>query len=123
MALVLISHDLGVVSELCERIVVMYAGGIVEEAPAERLFSAPAHPYTQGLIGAAPPLSGRTRRLMAIPGQVPELWNMPKGCAFAPRCSIAARMRLRRSPPWSSSRRASAPPASVSPSPPSKASA
>jgi peptide/nickel transport system ATP-binding protein len=89
MTLVLISHDLGVVGELCERIVVMYAGGIVEEAPAERLFASPAHPYTQGLIGAAPPLSGARRRLTAIPGQVPEPWNMPQGCVFAPRCPLA----------------------------------
>jgi peptide/nickel transport system ATP-binding protein len=89
MALVLISHDLSVVAELCERIVVMYAGGIVEKAPARRLFAAPAHPYTRGLMGAAPPLIGARRRLTAIPGHVPEPWNMPPGCAFAPRCSIA----------------------------------
>jgi peptide/nickel transport system ATP-binding protein len=89
MALVLISHDLGVVAELCDRIVVMYAGGIVEEAPAERLFAEPAHPYARGLIGAAPPLGGPRRRLTPIPGHVPEPWNMPKGCAFAPRCAYA----------------------------------
>ncbi|MFI5014907.1 MAG: ABC transporter ATP-binding protein [Hyphomicrobiales bacterium] len=89
MALVLISHDLSVVAELCDRIVVMYAGDIVEEAPAERLFVAPAHPYTRGLIGAAPPLAGARRRLTAIPGHVPEPWNMPAGCAFAPRCRLA----------------------------------
>ena len=68
MALVLISHDLSVVAELCERIVVMYAGGIVEEAPAERLFSAPAHPYTHGLIGAAPPLIGAQAPAHGDPG-------------------------------------------------------
>ncbi|SED21330.1 peptide/nickel transport system ATP-binding protein [Rhizobiales bacterium GAS188] len=90
MALVLISHDLGVVAELCDRILVMYAGGIVEEAPADLLFAAPAHPYTRGLIGAVPPLTGARRRLTAIPGQVPEPWNMPSGCAFAPRCVHAA---------------------------------
>jgi peptide/nickel transport system ATP-binding protein len=89
MALVLISHDLSVVAELCERIVVMYAGGIVEEAPAKRLLASPAHPYTQGLIGAQPPLSGARRRLTPIAGQVPEPWNMPSGCVFAPRCSMA----------------------------------
>jgi peptide/nickel transport system ATP-binding protein len=89
MALVLISHDLGVVAELCERIVVMYAGGIVEEGPAERLLASPAHPYTQGLIGAQPPLSGARRRLTPIAGQVPEPWNMPSGCVFAPRCPAA----------------------------------
>jgi peptide/nickel transport system ATP-binding protein len=89
MALILISHDLGVVAELCERIVVLYAGGIVEEAPAERILSSSAHPYTQGLIAAQPPLSGARRRLTPIAGQVPEPWNMPSGCVFAPRCQSA----------------------------------
>jgi peptide/nickel transport system ATP-binding protein len=87
MALVLISHDLGVVSETCERVAVMYAGRIVEEAPAGRLFAAPSHPYTRGLLGALPPLDGPPRRLAAIPGGVPEPWAMPPGCAFAPRCA------------------------------------
>ena len=86
MALVLITHDLGVVSETCERVAVMYAGRIVEEAPAERLFIAPAHPYTQGLLGALPPIDGPRRPLTAIPGGVPEPWAMPQGCAFGPRC-------------------------------------
>ncbi len=86
MALVLISHDLGVVSETCERVAVMYAGRIVEEAPVDRLFEGPAHPYAQGLLGALPPLDGPRRRLAAIPGGVPEPWAMPRGCAFAPRC-------------------------------------
>jgi peptide/nickel transport system ATP-binding protein len=87
MALVLISHDLGVVSETCERVAVMYAGCIVEEAPVARLFTAPAHPYTRGLLGALPPMEGQRRRLAAIPGGVPEPWAMPAGCAFAPRCA------------------------------------
>ncbi len=86
MALVLISHDLGVVADTCERVAVMYAGRIVEEAPVERLFAGPAHPYAQGLLGALPPLDGPRRRLAAIPGGVPEPWAMPRGCAFAPRC-------------------------------------
>ncbi|PWS36107.1 ABC transporter ATP-binding protein [Falsiroseomonas bella] len=86
MALVLISHDLGVVAETCERVCVMYAGRIVEEAPTARLFAAPAHPYTRGLLGALPPMDGPRRRLSAIPGGVPEPWAMPPGCAFAPRC-------------------------------------
>jgi peptide/nickel transport system ATP-binding protein len=87
MALVLISHDLGVVAEACERVAVMYAGRIVEEAPVARLFDAAAHPYTQGLLGALPPIEGPRRRLAAIPGGVPEPWAMPPGCAFAPRCA------------------------------------
>lgn len=86
MALVLISHDLGVVAESCDRVAVMYAGRIVEEAPVARLFAAAAHPYTQGLLGALPPMDGPRARLAAIPGGVPEPWAMPPGCAFAPRC-------------------------------------
>jgi peptide/nickel transport system ATP-binding protein len=86
MALVLISHDLGVVSETCERIAVMYAGRVVEEIPSTDLFRAPAHPYTRGLLAALPPLDGPRRRLAAIPGGVPDPAAMPPGCAFAPRC-------------------------------------
>jgi peptide/nickel transport system ATP-binding protein len=89
MALVLISHDLGVVADICTRVGVMYAGRIVEQAPAGTLFAAPAHPYTQGLLGALPAMTGPRRRLSAIPGFVPEPWNLPPGCAFAPRCAQA----------------------------------
>ncbi|TDG18534.1 ABC transporter ATP-binding protein, partial [Paracraurococcus ruber] len=86
MALVLISHDLGVVADTCDRVAVMYAGRVVEEAPAARLFEAAAHPYTQGLLGALPPIEGPRRPLAAIPGGVPDPGAMPPGCAFAPRC-------------------------------------
>jgi len=89
MALVLISHDLSVVAELCSRIAVMYAGRIVETAPTDALFEHAAHPYTRGLLGAVPPLTGPRQRLLAIPGNVPEPWNLPPGCAFAPRCALA----------------------------------
>ncbi len=89
MAMVLISHDLGVVAENCDRVAVMYAGRIVEEASAERLFGAPQHPYTQGLLDALPDLDGPRRRLAAIPGTVPEPTRLPPGCAFAPRCPRA----------------------------------
>ena len=89
MAMVLISHDLGVVAENCDRVAVMYAGRIVEEAPANQLFADPVHPYAQGLIGALPPLDGPRRRLTAIPGTVPDPASMPDGCAFAPRCALA----------------------------------
>jgi peptide/nickel transport system ATP-binding protein len=89
MAMVLISHDLGVVAENCDRVAVMYAGRIVEEAPANQLFADPVHPYAQGLIGALPPLDGPRRRLTAIPGTVPDPARMPDGCAFAPRCALA----------------------------------
>ncbi|WP_160120986.1 ABC transporter ATP-binding protein [Rhodovarius lipocyclicus] len=89
MALVLISHDLGVIAETCERVAVMYAGRIVEEAPVERLFAAPSHPYTRGLMAALPPIDGPRRPLAAIPGTVPEPSALPPGCAFAPRCALA----------------------------------
>jgi len=89
MALLLITHDLGVVSRVCDRIAVMYAGTIVEAAPADRLFRTAAHPYTRGLLGASPPLHGPRRRLTAIPGRVPEPFDMPPGCPFAPRCPEA----------------------------------
>lgn len=88
MAMVLISHDLGVVAENCDRVAVMYAGRIVEQAPANQLFADPVHPYAQGLIGALPPLDGPRRRLTAIPGTVPDPAHMPDGCAFAPRCGL-----------------------------------
>jgi peptide/nickel transport system ATP-binding protein len=87
MALVLISHDLGVVAENTDRVCVMYAGRIVEDAPIATIFEAPAHPYTSGLLAALPELEGPRRRLVAIPGVVPEPWNLPPGCSFAPRCA------------------------------------
>jgi peptide/nickel transport system ATP-binding protein len=89
MALVLISHDLGVVAENVDRVAVMYAGQLVEEAPGPALFGAPRHPYTQGLLAALPTLTGPRQRLAAIPGTVPEPWNAPAGCRFAPRCPVA----------------------------------
>jgi len=89
MGLVLISHDLGVVAETCSRIAVMYAGRIVEQADSAAIFANPKHPYTRGLLGAMPPISGPRRKLVSIPGSVPEASRMPRGCAFAPRCSEA----------------------------------
>jgi peptide/nickel transport system ATP-binding protein len=90
MALVLISHDLSVVGETCERIAVVYAGRIVETAPVAQILGSPAHPYTRGLINAAPRLGASAASLQPIPGHVPEPWNMPPGCAFAPRCPLTA---------------------------------
>ncbi len=89
MAMVLISHDLGVVAENADRIAVMYAGRLVEEAKTATLFGTPAHPYTRGLLEALPDLEGPRRRLVAIPGTVPEPANPPPGCSFAPRCPLA----------------------------------
>ena len=91
MAMVLISHDLGVVSETCDRVAVMYAGRIVEEGPSAQVFDDPAHPYARGLIGALPPLDGSRRRLISIPGTVPDPRDPPPGCAFGPRCLHATR--------------------------------
>jgi len=99
MAMVLISHDLGVVAENVDRVCVMYAGRIVEQAPGEALFDAPHHPYTQGLLAALPTLTGPRRRLAAIPGSVPEPWNLPVGCRFAPRCPAAEERCRQEAPP------------------------
>jgi oligopeptide/dipeptide ABC transporter ATP-binding protein len=85
-AIILITHDLGVVAEMCERVAVMYAGQIVEEADAKTIFARPLHPYTQGLIGSTPVLGNLKDRLEVIPGSVPNLVNLPPGCRFAPRC-------------------------------------
>ncbi len=87
MAMLLISHDLGVVAEVCDRVIVMYAGQIVEQGSVYEVFEAPAHPYTQGLL-ASLPMSGRSgRRLESIPGSVPASDAWPTGCRFAARCS------------------------------------
>ena len=87
--ILMITHDLGVVAETCSRVIVMYAGNIVEEAPVKELFSNPQHPYTQGLIESVPKLGRRVHRLPSIPGSVPDLAAMPSGCRFAPRCKYA----------------------------------
>jgi oligopeptide/dipeptide ABC transporter ATP-binding protein len=85
LALLLITHDLGVVAQMADRVGVMYAGRIVEEAPVKALFADPKHPYTQGLIGSMPG-GNRGSRLVAIPGSVPPLGALPPGCSFTPRC-------------------------------------
>jgi oligopeptide/dipeptide ABC transporter ATP-binding protein len=92
----LITHDLGVVAEMADRVVVMYAGQIVEEADVRTLFAHPLHPYTKGLLGSIPVLGVVRDRLDVIPGFVPNLLNPPPGCRFEPRCEIckgAARER------------------------------
>ncbi len=89
MATVFISHDLGAVSQVCERVCVMYAGRIVEEGSVADLFAAPRHPYTRGLFDAIPRLDGGRERLIPIPGTVPNPKHLPKGCSFSPRCPRA----------------------------------
>jgi peptide/nickel transport system ATP-binding protein len=93
MSIMLITHAMGVVAETAQRVVVMYAGRVVEEASVEKLFASPAHPYTKGLIRSIPRIdfdSDHKQRLEAIPGSVPKLINPPKGCRFAPRCQYAS---------------------------------
>ena len=85
-AIILITHDLGVIAELAERVAVMYAGRIVEQTNVKTLFAEPKHPYTQGLIGSIPVLGKIVDQLAVIPGSVPNLINLPPGCKFAPRC-------------------------------------
>jgi oligopeptide/dipeptide ABC transporter ATP-binding protein len=91
--LILITHDLGVVAQTAQRVIVMYAGKKVEEADVDSLFANPRHPYTRGLMASIPtlPLPGTksTARLAEIPGTVPSLVRLPQGCAFAPRCPLA----------------------------------
>ncbi len=89
MALVLITHNMGVVSEMAQRVAVMYAGQIMEERSAQTLFSEPQHPYTEALMAAMPERSDGLTRLATIPGMVPGLYDRPSGCLFAPRCAYA----------------------------------
>jgi oligopeptide/dipeptide ABC transporter ATP-binding protein len=90
LAILLITHDLGVVAEFCERVVVMYTGRVVEESPVRELFAAPAHPYTRGLLKSLPSVSAgdpsAPNRLPTIKGMVPPISNLPHGCKFNPRC-------------------------------------
>jgi len=89
MAILLITHNLGIVGDMADRVAVMYAGQIVELAPAKELLRRPLHPYTKALMNAVPKLAGGANRLSAIPGNVPRIGNFPPGCRFAPRCPIA----------------------------------
>ena len=85
-AIILVTHDLGLASEFCQRIVVMYAGRIVEQGNVDQVVEHPQHPYSQGLMACRPQISRRDQRLQPIPGNVPDLVGLPAGCAFAPRC-------------------------------------
>ena len=89
VGILLITHDLGVVAEICDRVIVMYAGRIVEEASAIDLFENPKHPYTKGLMESVPKIGSKKERLNSITGTVPNPNNMPKGCKFTPRCPFA----------------------------------
>ena len=89
LAILFITHDLGVVADLCDRVAVMYAGQLVEEAGVDELFAQPRHPYTEGLLAAMPRMAATDAPLGAIPGQVPAPSELPKGCRFHPRCRYA----------------------------------
>jgi peptide/nickel transport system ATP-binding protein len=105
-SIVLITHDLGVVAEMAHRVVVMYAGRKVEEAPVEELFARPRHPYTRGLLGSMPHLGDSVdetgKRLVEIPGMVPSLKEPMPGCLFAPRCPNASERCRNEAPPLES---------------------
>jgi peptide/nickel transport system ATP-binding protein len=110
-ALILITHDLGIVAETAQRVIVMYAGRKVEEADVEALFALPLHPYTRGLIASIPRLPSMRgtpavagAQLMEIPGMVPALTHLPKGCAFAPRCGLADQRCAAEYPPYEEKR-------------------
>ena len=94
MGLILITHDLGVVAEVADRVAVMYAGRIIEDGSISEIHRDPAHPYTIGLMESLPSLDTRTGKLIPIPGSPPDLSNRPKGCAFRPRCSMARELCL-----------------------------
>jgi oligopeptide/dipeptide ABC transporter ATP-binding protein len=101
LALIFITHNLGIVAKMCDQLAVMYAGRMVEHGPVSRLFSAPAHPYTKALLGSIPRMTDDGERLTAIDGHPPDLANLPPGCAFAPRCpSVTARCRGEAPPPF-----------------------
>jgi oligopeptide/dipeptide ABC transporter ATP-binding protein len=86
LALIFITHNLGIVAKMCDQLAVMYAGRVVESGPVSRVFNAPAHPYTEALLKSIPRMGDNRQRLMAIEGQPPNLASLPPGCAFAPRC-------------------------------------
>lgn len=88
-SIMFITHDLGVVAEICERVIVMYAGKIIEEGDVRSIFHNPKHPYTKGLLASIPKFDEKSARLYSIPGNVPTPDSMPKGCRFAPRCEFA----------------------------------
>ncbi|QFK71396.1 ABC transporter ATP-binding protein [Pradoshia sp. D12] len=101
MAILMITHDLGVVAEICDRVIVMYMGQVVEEADAITLFSNPKHPYTIGLLKSIPDLKGNRKELLhIIPGMVPSLFEKPAGCSFAPRCPIVTPECTKKNPPF-----------------------
>jgi oligopeptide/dipeptide ABC transporter ATP-binding protein len=89
LSIIFITHDFGIVAKMCDRVMVMYAGRVVERGPVRDIFNHPSHPYTQALLKSVPVMEERPERLYAIEGQPPALWDLPPGCRFAPRCAYA----------------------------------
>jgi oligopeptide/dipeptide ABC transporter ATP-binding protein len=99
LALIFITHNLGIVAKMCDQLAVMYAGRVVEQGPVSRIFNAPTHPYTKALLGSIPRMTDGGDRLTAIDGQPPDLANLPAGCSFAPRCpAVTTRCRAEAPP-------------------------
>jgi oligopeptide transport system ATP-binding protein len=99
VAIIFITHDFGVISRICDRVGVMYAGKIVETAPTREIFKAPRHPYTSALIQSVPKLEKKDERLFSIEGQPPSLLNLPPGCRFCPRCTVSLDICKEQEPP------------------------
>ena len=99
LAMIFITHNIGIVAKMCDKVAVMYAGRLVERAPVRSIFNQPAHPYTEALLNAMPKLTDKTERLWSIEGQPPDLANLPPGCAFSPRCPKAEDRCMREVPP------------------------
>jgi oligopeptide/dipeptide ABC transporter ATP-binding protein len=99
LALIFITHNLGIVARMCDQLAVMYAGRVVEQGPVSRVFNSPAHPYTEALLNSIPRMSDSRQRLTAIDGQPPDLSAMPHGCAFAPRCPAVFDRCRKETPP------------------------
>jgi oligopeptide/dipeptide ABC transporter ATP-binding protein len=89
LALIFITHDFGIVAKMCDRVMVMYAGRVVESGPVRAIFNHPSHPYTQALLNSVPSMDEDVERLYSITGQPPALWDLPPGCRFAARCPYA----------------------------------
>jgi peptide/nickel transport system ATP-binding protein len=98
MSMILITHDLSLVAEMCDQVAILYGGQIVEHGPASRIFHNPRHPYTLGLMQAVPNLEGRKQKLSSIPGSPPDLIKLSGGCRFAPRCKYATEVCLKEEP-------------------------
>ena len=99
LAMIFITHNIGIVARMCDKVAVMYAGKLVERAPVRTIFNQPAHPYTEALLNAMPKLTDKTERLWSIEGQPPDLSNLPTGCPFSPRCPKAEDRCHREVPP------------------------